>query len=172
MAAAARTTKMQHIGRVLGGLIAAVLFVSPALAASDQQFISDAIKGDNSEIMLGKLAVQKASSTGVKRFGQTLVTDHSKAKTQAGAVAKRLGITPPDGPMDQAQAEYNKLSAMSGTAFDNEFVNYMVQDHQKDIGEFEDQAKSGDRTTAALAKRQLPTLEKHLKMATSLVGKV
>ncbi|HVX82799.1 MAG TPA: DUF4142 domain-containing protein, partial [Devosiaceae bacterium] len=78
---------------------------------------------------------------------------------------------PPSGPTDEAQAEMSKLSAMTGASFDDEFVNYMVQDHQKDISEFEDQAKTGSKGTAALAKATLPTLEKHLKIAQSLVGK-
>jgi hypothetical protein len=31
---------------------------------------------------------------------------------------------------------------MTGASFDDEFVNYMVQDHQKDISEFEDQGRN------------------------------
>ena len=43
----------------------------------------------------------------------------------------------------------------------------MVDDHTKDIKEFEEQAKgSGD--VAAFAKQMLPILEKHLETAQSL----
>jgi putative membrane protein len=44
----------------------------------------------------------------------------------------------------------------------------MIHDHQKDISDFEKQARSGDRQTAALARAQLPVLRKHLRIAQSL----
>jgi len=44
----------------------------------------------------------------------------------------------------------------------------MIEDHRNDIAKFEAQARSGDPRTAALARRQLPTLRKHLRIAQSL----
>eukprot|EP01035_Chromulina_nebulosa_P014559 gene14559-19263_t len=56
------------------------MLAGPALAQNDKAFLRDAIKGDNSEIALGKLAADKGASEGVKSFGMTLATDHAKAK--------------------------------------------------------------------------------------------
>ncbi|MGN6102279.1 MAG: DUF4142 domain-containing protein [Devosia sp.] len=162
---------MRGLTAILAGLALSTLLASPGFAKSDKDFLTDALKGDNSEVALGKLAVSKGATEQVRAFGKTLMTDHAKARQEAAALAKRLGVTPPSGPTDEAQAEMSKLSAMTGASFDDEFVNYMVQDHQKDISEFEDQAKTGSKGTAALAKATLPTLEKHLKIAQSLVGK-
>ncbi|TPK88213.1 DUF4142 domain-containing protein [Mesorhizobium sp. B2-4-13] len=139
-----------------------------ALAKSDSDFLTDAIKGDNSEVALGTLATQKGDSKGVKAFGQTLVKDHGKAKKQALAVGKKMGVADTDDLTDEATAEMTKLNGLSGTAFDQEFATYMVSDHQKDIAEFQDEAKTGSSKVAKLAKKTLPTLEKHLKMARSL----
>jgi len=47
----------------------------------------------------------------------------------------------------------------------------MVDDHKKDISDFKDEAKTGGKVVAKLAKQTLPTLEKHLKIAQSLAGK-
>jgi putative membrane protein len=44
----------------------------------------------------------------------------------------------------------------------------MVEDHRKDVAEFKHQADHGNRQTAALAKKTLPVLQKHLKMAEAL----
>jgi putative membrane protein len=149
-------------------LILAAAVVTPSLAATDKQFITDAIKGDNSEMMLGQLAMQKAASPGVKSFGQTLVTDHGQAKTDAAAVAKTIGVTPPTTIMPEADAELAKLKRMSGAKFDAEFVSYMVKDHKKDISDFKEEAAKGSGAVASLASKTLPTLEKHLQIAQSL----
>lgn len=137
-------------------------------APSPQDFIKQAIQGDNSEIALGQLAQQKAGSQQVKDFGQTLVTDHTQAKEQAASVAKQLNVTPPDGMMQDAQDEQNKLSKMSGNDFDKEFATFMVMDHQKDIQQFQEEANANSGPASDLAKQQLPVLQKHLKMAKSL----
>lgn len=139
-------------------------------AKSPTEFITDAIQGDNSEIMLGQMAEQKGRSQQVKDFGKTLVADHSTAKDEASTVAKALGATPPDTPMAEAKDEQKKLSTMSGDGFDHEFASYMVTDHKKDIQEFQNQAKGKDGQTSALASKQLPVLQKHLELAQAIAG--
>lgn len=136
---------------------------------SAQEFLTNAMKGDNSEIKLGQLAADKGQSAGTKSFGQTLVKDHTKAKQQVAAVDRSMGVSPTEDMMPEAQTEYTKLQSMSGTAFDREFASYMVNDHKKDISDFEAQAKATDQT-GPLAEKQLPTLRKHLKLAQSLNG--
>jgi len=51
--------------------------VAAASAApqSRQDFLKDAIKGDNSEIKLGGLAARKGGTAAVRDFGRTLVAD-------------------------------------------------------------------------------------------------
>jgi putative membrane protein len=84
------------------------------------------------------------------------------------AVARELGVRPPTGIMPEARAEQRKLERLHGRAFDREVRRYMVHDHQEDIAKFEAQARHGDRRTARLAREQLPTLRKHLRIAESL----
>ncbi len=136
----------------------------------DTAFLTDAIKGDNSEIQLGQLAQTKAASKGVKDFGQTLVTDHGKAKDQASTLAQQANMTVPTEMKPEAKSELQKLQGMSGAAFDKEFVSYMVQDHKKDIAKFQQEA-NGSAPVADMAKQQLPTLKKHLDIAQGLQGK-
>ena len=62
---------------------------------SREDFLKDAIKGDNSEIKLGQLAARSGGTPAVRDFGRTLVADHRKAKAQASRVADKLGIIPP-----------------------------------------------------------------------------
>ena len=151
------------------GLAALLALTSNAYAAkTPKEFIKDAIQGDNSEIMLGQLAQDKGASQQVKDFGLMLVTDHTKAKAEASALAKTLNVTPPDQPMSEAKMEQEKLSKLTGNAFDHEFARYMVTDHEKDIKAFEVEAKAKAGETSTLAEKTLPDLKKHLEMAQSI----
>ena len=148
------------------GLLA-VLSTS-AIAKTEKEFLGDAIKGDNSEVALGSLAASKGGSEPVKTFGQTLVSDHSKAKTQATALAAKLGVSPSGEISSEAEKEMVKLQRLNGRDFDEEFARYMVKDHEKDIAEFKAEAAKGHGPAQQLASQSLPTLEKHLEMAKSL----
>src|SRR5437016_6026822 len=107
-------------------LFAACCALSMPLAAhaqprgSERQFIEKAIKGDNSEAMLGGLAAERGASPGVRDFGRTLRDDHQRAKGEATQVATRLGAPVPDGIMPEAQQERRKLDRLHGRAFDRE----------------------------------------------------
>ncbi|HEY3622457.1 MAG TPA: DUF4142 domain-containing protein [Roseiarcus sp.] len=139
-----------------------------AVAKTEKEFVSDAIKGDNAEIAMGQLAISKSASDPVKTFGQTLIDDHSKAKTDASAVATKLGVSPPSQMSPDAQRAMTRLQQLSGSDFDKEFIRVMVEDHQKDIAEFKQEAGNGHGPVQQLAAQTLPTLEKHLQIAKSL----
>lgn len=153
-------------------LVASACSVATAAAAAEPQakaFITDAIKGDNSEIMLGDMAAKSGASAGVRDFGKMLSTDHGRARTDAVQVARTLGAPDTREMKPQARAESQKLAKMQGAAFDREFANYMVKDHQKDIAAYQKAAKDGG-PAAEHAKRILPDLQKHLTEAQRLAS--
>lgn len=139
-----------------------------ANAAPAAQFLHKAIQGDNSEARLGRLIASRGASASVRSFGRTLTNDHSRARVHAVALAHRMGVRPPTSMAPEAQSEYRKLSRMSGRSFDREVRRYMIDDHHKDISDFSKQARRGDPRTAALARRTLPILRKHLAIAEAL----
>lgn len=148
----------------------ALLASSAAGAAPASKFLHEAIQGDNSESRLGALIASRGSTDAVRSYGRTLESDHSTARIQAAAVARRMHLPVPRSMMSEARSEYAKLQHMRGRAFDREVKRYMIEDHHKDIANFQEQAKNGDRQTAALARAQLPVLRKHLHMAEALPG--
>ncbi|MHB1204271.1 MAG: DUF4142 domain-containing protein [Rhodospirillaceae bacterium] len=133
-----------------------------------KEFYSKAMQGDASEMMLGDLAAKQGMSDGVKSYGETLRNDHAAAGQQVKKTATAAGIAVPETPTKEAREEIEKLSKLSGEDFDKEFVAYMVDDHKKDIADFEKAAKSKDARVAQLARDTLPTLHKHLELAQSL----
>jgi len=149
----------------VGAMTAAT--AASAQGAGAQDFLAKAIKGDNSEIMLGSMAAERGASPALRAYGQTLHDDHSHAREQAVPLAQRMGVTVPTEPMPEAASERNKLEGLHGRAFDHEFASYMVKDHKKDIADFEREARQSG-PTADLAKQTLPVLHKHLAMAERL----
>jgi putative membrane protein len=151
------------------GLIASAAYAAPGWAKdpAGKTFITKAIQGNLAEVQMGQLAQEKSQNGDVKAFGQQLVTDHKDANSKATAVANDLGVTPPEEPSKKQQADYNKLSKLSGDAFDKQFARHMVMDHKKDISEYKADSKKKD-ATASYASDTLPTLQKHLEMAQSL----
>ena len=148
--------------------VVAAFGTAPVLADSARSFLKDAIKGDNSEIMLGRMGERRAATPAARSFAHTLVTDHGLARSEAVQVALHLHVNPPAGPATDALKERDRLRGLSGWAFDREFARYMVDDHHKDIAKFREEADAGHGATSALARHQLPTLRKHLDLALRL----
>jgi putative membrane protein len=149
-------------------LLAAALVPLAARADSPREFLYKALKGDNSEIMLGNLAADRARDSGVRDFGRTLASDHSKARGEVLDVGRRFGIRPTREMAPEARDERDRLMGLRGRDFDREFVRYMIDDHRKDIGDFRDEAREHHGEVSDLAGRQLPTLHEHLRIAESL----
>jgi len=135
------------------------------LSASDTKFMKTAAMGGMEEVELGQLAAQKASSPEVKNFGQHMVDDHSKANDQLKQLAAQKGVTLPASMSASQKQDMNRLSKLSGAAFDSAYVSMMVKDHKKDVAEFQKESKSGkDSDVKGWASTTLPTLESHLQM--------
>ena len=141
-------------------------------AAADSNaamFLTDAMKGDNSEVRVAKLAAEKGSTKAVRDFATMLATDHGahldKVKAAAGSLAVPVTTeTKPD-----ADELYAKLQGMSGADFDKTFVAAMIANHKKGIANNEKEAASSDPAAVVdLAKASVPTLKHHLEVAESL----
>lgn len=143
-----------------------------SLSASDRQFIKKAAEGGMAEVQLGQLATEKASSPEVKQFGQRMVDDHTKANDQLKQVATQKGVTVPDKLSAKDQATKARLEKLSGKSFDRAYMKDMVTDHTKDVSEFRMESKNAkDPDVKNFASQTLPTLEDHLKQATSMAPK-
>lgn len=140
---------------------------SKAGANPDATFAKKAAQGNMAEVALGKVAQQNAQSDDVKKFGQRMVDDHSKAEQDLEGVASKANITLPTDVNAQQKAEQQRLEKLNGAAFDRAYMAMMVKDHTKDVAEFKKEANStrADSDLKDYAKRTYPTLEDHLTNA-------
>jgi len=154
---------------LLAGSVMALLALSPAAQAdSPRRFLQNALQGANSEIMLGRMAAERARSPAVREFGQTLVSDHQQARQELRDLGRDFGLRPGWQPSDEARDERQKLDGLRGRDFDREFVRFMIDDHRKDISEFRDEANEQHGRVSDLARNQIPTMRNHLRMAIAL----
>jgi putative membrane protein len=101
------------------------------MASPDSAFMMKAGGDGLAEVELGKLAVEHASSAGVKAFAQMMVDDHSKANGELSGLAGQKGVTLPAEPPPPAKAAKAHLASLSGAAFDKAYTDHMVKDHEK-----------------------------------------
>ena len=142
---------------------------SAKLTAKDTAFIMEAADGGMAEVELGKVAAQNAQRDDVKQFGQQMVSDHGKANDNLKSVASKLQVPVSDKLSAKHQGLVDKMSKMTGPAFDNAYVPEMVSDHEKDIAEFE---KARNQVTNEDLKKfideTIPVMKEHLEMAKKL----
>jgi putative membrane protein len=138
---------------------------------ADTKFIKAAAEGGMAEVALGQLAVEKASSSDVKKFGQRMVDDHSKANEQLKQLAAQKKVKLPQELSAKDKATKASLEKLSGEQFDQAYMKGMVKDHKKDVNEFRRESTSAqDPDVKQFATETLPTLEDHLKQAESLAS--
>jgi putative membrane protein len=95
-----------------------------------------------------------------------MVDDHGKANQQLSTIAQQKNVQVPTELTGKAKADHDRLSKLSGEQFDRAYMQMMVRDHRKDVGEFRKQSTSAkDPDVKSFASQTLPTLEEHLKMA-------
>ncbi|MES2991863.1 MAG: DUF4142 domain-containing protein [Pseudomonadota bacterium] len=168
------------LGVVVGSAHAADTTATPAsgaraaaaLSAADRQFVKAAAEGGLYEVAVGKLAAEKAANADVKAFGSMLVDHHGAANEKLKKVADAHGITLPTVMPDDKQKKIDRLSRLSGEAFDREFIQTVgIADHQKDIAAFEKESRDGkSENVRGFATETLPTLKSHLATAQKLRG--
>lgn len=143
------------------------------LAATDKAFVMEAAQGGMAEVELGRLATEKASNADVKQFGQRMVDDHGKANDELKGLAAQKNVTLPTELDAKHKATRDRLSKLSGDAFDKAYMTDMVADHNKDVAAFARVSKTAkDADLKAWAGKTLPTLQEHQQMAKEVAGKV
>jgi putative membrane protein len=134
---------------------------STTLSRADKTFMIKAAKGGMMEVEMGKLAAKNGQSADVKKFGDRMVTDHSKANDELMALAKQDGVALP------------RAKAPGKWKSDKDYMETMVKDHQEDLAEFQKEAQNGtDSDVKAFAAKGAKMVSTHLKLAQDTQAKL
>ncbi len=139
----------------------------------DAEFAVDAATIGMFEVQAGQLAASNATHPRVKEMGQMIAADHEKANRELKDLAARKNITLPTALSDDKRDKYNDLSEKTGNDFDKEFVDNMVDSHEKSIDKYEDIAENGnDQELRSWASGKIPSLQAHLREFKALQDQV
>jgi putative membrane protein len=110
---------------------------------------------------MGKTAEQNAQNEDVKSFGKRMVTDHSKANDELKSIAEQKGVKLP------TKEHTGKWSS------DKAYMDAMVKDHEKDLAEFQEEAKTGsDPEVKKFAEDTAKVVQEHLDLAKETQSKL
>ena len=121
---------------VLIGVLMLGVAPATAQAVNDAQIAAIVVTANQIDSDAGKLASSKGSADAVKKFAQTMVTDHTGVNKAASELAAKLKVTPQPNAHSAsfekaAAAHMQKLQGLSGAAFDRAYIEHEVAYHQQ-----------------------------------------
>lgn len=138
-----RHTRRPFVPLVLAAATAAALFGLPDGAAAqdaapeldDADIAAIVVAANQADIDNGNLALDRASNDRVRQFGQQMVEAHTAVNEAAGELVAELGVTPTPNDVsrsiaDGQKAERERISKLSGDAFDEAYIANEVAYHQ------------------------------------------
>jgi putative membrane protein len=135
-----------------------------SLGMMEQNFVKGHLEDGAREVELGRLAEERATSPQVKEFARTMVADHSQAAEELRAIARSENIEL-DLDQDSVRDERERLAKLSGAEFDREYMEKMVDDHEKAVNDLERHVDSDHPQLRQFASSKLPVVRQHLNQA-------
>lgn len=140
---------------------------SQKLSWGDRRFVTKAAEDGQEEIQLAQLAAQKAQNPDVKNYAQQLVQGHSQVNQELMSIANQRNVKVER--EDSNTRTYRRLNNASAQEFDREFIEHMVDMHEKDVKSFEKAASDAkDPQVRQFASRHVSALRQHLQQAQQL----
>jgi putative membrane protein len=112
----------------------------------DKDFVNDLAIAGMAEVELGRMASEKGANPEVKKFGKTMVDDHTAAGDKLKAIATQHNVAWPASLDDKHRDLRDKLAKLTGAEFDREYMSAMVGGHETVIDKLESRI---DKSTLA-----------------------
>jgi putative membrane protein len=118
-----------------GALLIPAAMVS-AQAVSDAQIASIVVTANQVDIDAGNLAKTTSKNAEVKKFAETMVTDHTGVNKSATDLVTKLKVTPEDNETSKSlksggEQNVSALKGLKGAAFDKAYIDHEVAYHQQ-----------------------------------------
>ncbi|WP_405144036.1 DUF4142 domain-containing protein [Sphaerisporangium sp. NBC_01403] len=133
------------------------------ISKQDRQFLKHAHQDNLAGIAAGKAAEDKGKAEVVRSIGATIAADHAKLDTSVKETARRLGVSLPSEPSAEQKAGLEKLTALSGSAFDRAWLAALIEDHRTALEKIKQEIQNGSSTDVkAVAESSKPVVQGHL----------
>lgn len=137
----------------------------------DKDFIKSAVESCATEMHLGKLAQEKASSDAVKELGKRMVEANAQTNQQLQGAAVVLKMQLPDDLPRKARKAEDKLAKLSGEQFDRAYARIAADEEKLAVRQFEREAQTGKlQGMKDFAAKNLPGEHERERLAEALAG--
>jgi putative membrane protein len=151
------------------GLLVPCAKAQRPISMTDTNFILAAAQGGMTEVKLGELASTSGVRDDVRSFGQMMVKDHTAINDDLKTLAAQKGVALPQGLDAEHQDMVDKMAALTGSEFDDAYINGMIQAHQMDDKAFHaESAATQDVDIKYFLGISIPVVETHLQHITAL----
>jgi predicted outer membrane protein len=137
------------------------------------EFLIEAMQDAMAEIRVCELAIEKSSNHDVRVYAQAMIDEHGKMGREVEKLATDKKLDVPREIRPEQELTVEELSSLSGRDFEQRWIQYNIDVHERDIKVFRHYA--GDESDAdikAMAKKHGDILGKHLKTAHELGKKL
>jgi putative membrane protein len=141
--------------------------------SADSSFIRQAIRGNYTEVALGRLAGSRASNSEVKDFAERMVEDHNSLNKEWIDLAQDNDMKVAVEFGESGQQAVDRLEKLSGTAFDQAYMAEMIREHEQDLAGFQQMANAARSSEVRqLASSGASTIRVHLASAQQVGSRV
>jgi len=107
-----------------------------AQGVNDAQIAAIVVTANQVDIDAGNLAKSTSKNAEVKKFAETMVTDHTGVNKSATDLVTKLKVTPQDNETSQSlksggEQNVAALKKLKGAAFDKAYIDHEVAYHQQ-----------------------------------------
>ncbi|MEH3038358.1 MAG: DUF4142 domain-containing protein [Sphingomonas adhaesiva] len=142
----------------------------PQASSQAAGYVAAAGRSDLHEIRSSQIAMKKAKSPQVRRYGQMLVTHHRDTTAATLAAARKAGMSPPPPGLDAGAAR--SISELDGAApadLDRVYLRQQSPAHQAALSLHQAYGRNGDQAPLrASAEAAIPIVQAHLSQAEKL----
>jgi putative membrane protein len=164
---------MKRVGTLLSAsvvcwLVAGARGDDPVKLPLDNAFLIKIATCNHAVLVMSKMA-EAQGSPDVKAFAAHLSKSHQATDDKLADLFKSRKVGVVSGTEPETKAEIQHLSDLKGTAFDREYLSWIIKEHRSGVPVLENQIKLGqDADVRTFAKGTLETARKHTQEAEAL----
>jgi putative membrane protein len=141
--------------------------------AADSTFIRQTIRGNYTEVALGRLAGSRATNSQVKDYAERMVSDYNDLNKEWVDLAQDndMKVTVDFGPAGQQSID--RLEGLSGAAFDQAYMSERIREQEQDLAALQRMATSArSNELRQLSSTSASTVREHLALAQQVGSQV
>lgn len=138
------------------------------LDADAQNLISKGVEGLSTGIQLSQQAIKASHNPAIVNFAKDAITAHEAALSDLKMLAANHSTKTPDTLSKVHSLIIAELAKKSGTGFDKQYIQAMVEDNENTIALYKTVAGNPNKNVATLADKTLPKLREQLKRANDI----